>query len=369
MIEFTSTMTIRGVNLKSKTKDGVTVRRVRLTIEREFDDDLAASLGPDAKRIRKLLSDGAMVKSEIPLDAIEAQMKIKNVESGRLRIDSVKGVRAMAKAPPSVGAEMPPSIALLWDFGFSDEAIVFLANALGQTVSIEISPRQLELIKNEKERSPIARAKAAATAGTLTRDLVDECVRYVEKRGEKLDTDLRAALARFKLVDGAGAPADDGAPISNPVLTPERAGEFADDDHARAATPEDAEADREARLREQRAALKRDTEALEHGRFSEETIAAADEGMAHATTETVEDDRGPYVVAKLESPTHVMECDGDDRDDALANLRRKLLETLHSEGGSHVVAATASAAPKVGLQVPKGVKAPKSHKGGSADPK
>lgn len=101
MIEFTSTMTIRAVGMRAKTKDGVTSRRIRLTIEREFDDDLAAAIGADAKRVRKLLSDGALAKGEIPMDAIEASMRLKNVESSRLRIDAVKGVRAVAKAPKS----------------------------------------------------------------------------------------------------------------------------------------------------------------------------------------------------------------------------------------------------------------------------
>ena len=53
MIEFTATMTIRAVALKAKTKDGVTARRIRLTIEREFDDELAASLGPGRVGLRR----------------------------------------------------------------------------------------------------------------------------------------------------------------------------------------------------------------------------------------------------------------------------------------------------------------------------
>src|SRR6266849_6576559 len=96
MIEMTHTMTIRSVALRAKTKDGITSRRIRLTIEREFCDDIASSLGMDAKRVRKLLSDGALAKAEIPLDAIEASMKLKNVENQALKIAAVKGVRAIA---------------------------------------------------------------------------------------------------------------------------------------------------------------------------------------------------------------------------------------------------------------------------------
>lgn len=361
MIEFTSTMTIRAVGMRAKTKDGVTSRRIRLTIEREFDDDLASAIGADAKRVRKLLSDGALAKAEIRMDAIEAAMRLKNVESGRLRIDAVKGVRAVAKAPASVGGDMPPSIALLWDFAFADDVIVFLANSLGQTVSVEISPRQLELIKQETERSPLVRAAAAQAAGTLTRELVEEVRRYVEKRGEKVPVELRADLARFKLVDEA-ADKPEGERLANPVLTPEDAADLeVGDPREHAATPEDAEVIRA----EQLAASARDTSKREHELYAETVIDQADEAMKLALTEDCETDSGPYVIASIKRDGTIMESEGDDKADALANLRVKLLADL--AGGAPVAASAAAgdpSAPRVGLTVPKGAKAPRSHKAG-----
>lgn len=350
MIELTSVMTIRAVALKAKTKDGVTVRRIRMTVEREFDDDMAASLGADATRIRKLLSDGAMAKAEIPLDAIEAEMRIKNVESSSLKIAAVKGVRAVAKAPPSVGGEMPPSIALMWDFAFADDVVVFLANSLGQTVSVDITPRQLELIKAEKERSPFVRAAAAQASGTLTRELVAECERWAAQRNEKIPVEVRAGIARYKLLDAQPLmPASDGAPLPNPVLTPEVAAALEDDDVANAATPEQAEENRAARLAAEAAERKAD----EADRYTPEMIATADEADPRFTFTDVEDDKGPYVVARFESTTHILEAEADDRQLARAALRIKLLDTLAVDA--------AAGAPKRGLVAPAGAKA-KTHK-------
>lgn len=359
MIEFTQNFEIRAVGLKSKTKDGVSSKRMRLTIEKEFDDDLATALGSDAKRVRKLLSDGGLAKAEIPLDAVEARMKVKNITSARLTIDAVKGVSAKAKAPASVGGEMPPSIALIWDFAFSDDAVVFLANALGQTIEVEITPRQLELIKQETQKSPLVRAAAAQAAGTLSRELVEECLTYVEKRSEKMPVPLRAALARFKLQDGAQAPKGDDAPLANPVLSPGLAAELAGDDRAGAASPEDAEVARAERL----ALDKAEQRTREIEVFGEKLVADADVAMDKATYEKCEDDRGPYFIAILETPTSRFELEADTREAAAVELRDRVLHNLQANAGDEAPAPAAP--PKKGLQIPKGVKAPKSHKSAS----
>jgi len=325
MIEFTCTATIRDVKLSAKVKDGITTRKIKMTLEREYDDFLAASLGSDAIAARKLLKSGGLEKATIPLDAVRASATLRNFEGTRVAVPLICGVKAEGKAPDTIGDEVPPSIKMQFEFVYSREALLFFGESLGMSAEITLVPQQLELLKDppaSSGRSAVERAvdefKRSIPAGTRV---------AITAGGEKAEL----------VGTGPGRPIGDGAAVES------------DDDRAHAASPEDAEAARASRL----AAEKADQRAAEGERYAPEIIAAADDAEAGFTFTDCEEDAGPYVLAKFESPTHVMEADGDDRTDARLNLRLKLLEQLTTDA--------LAGAPKVGLQVPAGAK-PKTHK-------
>jgi hypothetical protein len=320
MIELTCVATIRDVALKAKTSDGVTTRKMRMRLEREFDDEIAAALGTDAIKARALLKSGALAKAEMPLDAIKASALLKNVESAVVKLPLIVGLKAIGKAPDSLDGDTPPSISMLFEFVYTREALVWFGESFGGTAEITITPQQLELLKDTrkpgeptgKKPHPLIAAAAAQAMGTLTKEHVDAARAYVDDRRD---------------IAGGGS----------------------DDDRANAASPEEAEAARAERIAREKA----DQRAAEGERFAPEIIAAADEAEARFTFMEAECESGPYVVAQFESPTHKMEADGDDREDARLNLRFKLMTVLTADA--------AAGAPKVGLQVPAGAKA-KTHK-------
>jgi hypothetical protein len=299
MIELVCVATIRDVALKAKTSDGVTTRKMRMTLTREYDDLIAAALGPDAVKARALLKSGGAAKVELPLDAIKASAILKNVESAIVRLPLIVGIKAVGKAPDSADGETPPSISMLFEFGYTRESLVWFGETFGGTCEITITPQQLELIRD--------------TPPSLA--ALSELARRSDEALERLRATMPAGTT-VTLTDG-------------------------DDDRATAATPEEAEANRAARLEVALAAQREAEESL----YPATMIDAANEAQPRATFEDCEDEKlAAYVVAKLETPTHVMEAEGDTRDLARAALRAKLLAQLKIDADA--------GAPKAFLKAP-----------------
>jgi hypothetical protein len=324
MIEFTTTATVKAVTIKSKVKDGVTTRKLRFTLEKDFDDDIAAAFGPDAVKARKLLASGAMARCELPPDAVTASARLKNVESIAINLPAIAGVKAVGKSPDSLDGETPPSVQLTWECFMTREAAIWFCENVGGRCEFQVTPQQLSLLKD----TPGSRLDAASAAF------------------DRLKAAIPAGMKASVIADGRAMTIVDKRSEAEAA---------ADDDRAAAASPEEAEAARAERIAREKA----DQRAAEGERFAPEIIAAADEAEARFTFMEAECESGPYVVAQFESPTHKMEADGDDRNDARLTLRLKVLEVLTADA--------AAGAPKVGLQVPAGAKA-KTHKSTRAKP-
>lgn len=313
MIELTCIATIRDVALKAKVRDGITTRKMRMRLEREYDDEIAAALGPDAIRARALLKSGGAAKIELPMDAIEASAILKNVASDIVKLPMIVGIKAVGKAPETLDDVTPPSISMLFEFSYDRAALIWFGESFGGQAEITLTPRQLELIKDPPKANTGPVEMRRTSAGIETR-----------------------------------------TPLVAPVLTPaDLAAELADD-RAAAETPEEAEAARAERLAE---------EAMDElgavlSKYSTAVSLAADEAMTAAVVEELEDMQGvPYFLATLTSETGVSEAEADTRSGAMFALRAKVLDVLHEK--------ELDGAPRVGLKIPAGAKA-KVHKGGKS---
>lgn len=145
MFDLDCQASIAKVTVSAKTKDGVTLRKVRIALDREFDDLLAAAIGRDAKRALEGLAKGGLVKATMPLDAVSASLKLSALEGDEVAIPRVLGVKAVASAPTD--EDSPPSVRLEFEFAFSDAAWTFFGRNIGGFATISIKQAQMELAK------------------------------------------------------------------------------------------------------------------------------------------------------------------------------------------------------------------------------
>lgn len=137
---------IRNVTVKVKTKDGVTRRRCRMVLEREFDAVIASGLGDDARAALLALETGGMESCVLPMDAVQADAELSAGMGEVIEIKALVGVKATGAAPKdSEEGDMPPSIKLEFEFGFDVAAWTFLGQHAGTTVVLTLRRKQLEL--------------------------------------------------------------------------------------------------------------------------------------------------------------------------------------------------------------------------------
>lgn len=198
------------------TEDGSFVfRTVRLALEREFDSDIAATIGGSAGDALEHLSDGGMSKVVLLLDAVSAR----GVLSGKSKVslDKVSGVKATASIGKAKEDEDAPlKVKVEFEFPFSAEAWAMLGAEAGTTIGITLTRNQLDLPGTSKQ------AAAVAPAAPETKP-----------NGKKTRTP-KAKLGTKH--------AEDPADVAGDIVDPQDA-----------ATPEEAEDVRAQRLREQRA--------------------------------------------------------------------------------------------------------------------
>jgi len=137
---------IRSVNVKVRSKDGVTRRKCRMVLEREFDTVIAAGLGADARAALLALETGGMESCVLPMDGLEADAQLTAELGEHIEIKGLIGVKAKASKPAGKdGDELPPSIKLEFEFAFDVAAWTFLGQHAGTTAVLLLKRKQLEL--------------------------------------------------------------------------------------------------------------------------------------------------------------------------------------------------------------------------------
>lgn len=143
MFELECEANLKSVTLSVKEKDGLTVRRCKMVLEREFDDLIAAAIGSGAKKARSGLISGEMEKVVMPITALTCSADLRAGKKDRVAIGSVVGVKATGKATSE--DETPPSIELEFEFLFDEAAWAFLGRNCGALATITMEQRQQEL--------------------------------------------------------------------------------------------------------------------------------------------------------------------------------------------------------------------------------
>lgn len=134
---------IKKVSLKTKTKDGVSSRTMRVVFERDFDDVIAAGLGGDARGARAALLGGGMESCVLPIDSIDASGTLSAGFGEVCDIARMTGVVAKGHADPE--GEFPPSIAVEFDLPYDRRAWTFFGDYQNTTATVELTRRQLEI--------------------------------------------------------------------------------------------------------------------------------------------------------------------------------------------------------------------------------
>lgn len=135
---------IRGIKIKSQEREGVYVRTCTLSLEREFDDTIAAGLGAEAKKALSCLKSGGMRKCELPLDAVNAAGTLVAATGETVEIGVLAGVKATCSVDPE--GEFPPSVVLDFEFSHTREAWAFFGDHCGGRCSVTLIKRQGSLI-------------------------------------------------------------------------------------------------------------------------------------------------------------------------------------------------------------------------------
>ena len=119
---------IKSVKVKVVEHDGRVIRRCRVVLVHDFDEDIAAELGKDAKRVRESLVDGGVTKAELPIERVVAAGAFTTREAGAkqfgVQVGIMVGVKAVATAAKNDAD--PPTIAFEFEFNWQEDAWVFL---------------------------------------------------------------------------------------------------------------------------------------------------------------------------------------------------------------------------------------------------
>jgi anti-sigma factor RsiW len=158
-------MVVEALTVKVKVKDSIVIRHIRFRLTAELDAVAAQAIGPDAVAAREGILDGGMSKVVVPIDALQTRAQFEG-DVRKIEIASVHGIKAvMSRGPdgateddddsdePSaqdIGDETPARTAVLslefeCSLGGNDDALVFLAKAMGTAVDVKFTPAQGEL--------------------------------------------------------------------------------------------------------------------------------------------------------------------------------------------------------------------------------
>lgn len=139
MFKIETSATIRSITVSAKTIDGVTTRRCRIKLDREFDDAIAACIRPEAKRALDGVKSGAIERLTFPIDSVLAKLNLVAQEGAdTVVIERAVGMKAVAKASRQDDAS--PSVRLEFEFPFFRSAWVFMGENVGAVANIEVQP-------------------------------------------------------------------------------------------------------------------------------------------------------------------------------------------------------------------------------------
>jgi len=138
-------------------------RRIQLTLEREFDTELANAL--NAVPVMDLVVDGKVDSAVMAIDAVLA-IGVLKAGKEKVKIPELAGVRVKAKKGKEVedGPNEPPRAVLVFECKYNRDVWVFLGEALDAIAEIKISSVQppLKLKEGEQQAPKKARKKKGA---------------------------------------------------------------------------------------------------------------------------------------------------------------------------------------------------------------
>lgn len=138
------------VTLHPHEKDGHVTRLIRVTVAREFDEEIAAGLGKDAKRCLALLRSSSMESCKININAVHVVGKFTAGEGKKadvVGVDRMLGRMATGHAPEDSGDVA--TIELELECWYSDEVWAWFGrNCLGR-IRLTFTRVQLELAAAE----------------------------------------------------------------------------------------------------------------------------------------------------------------------------------------------------------------------------
>jgi hypothetical protein len=144
MIDIEIQAAIAKVSLFVKEDDGVIVRKSQMKLDREFDDEIAAGIGGDARKVLTSLRGHGISKVVIPIDAIDAQAVIVGSLTGEsIKIPSLRGIKATGTAPKD--ADDVARISLEMECQYDREIWKFLGDNCGGYCRLTLKQRQLSL--------------------------------------------------------------------------------------------------------------------------------------------------------------------------------------------------------------------------------
>jgi len=137
-------------------------RRIQLTLEREFDSQLADAL--NAVPVMDLVVDGKVDSAVMAIDAVLA-IGVLKAGKEKVKIPELAGVRVKAKKGKEVedGPNEPPRAVLVFECKYNRDVWVFLGEALDAIAEIKISSVQPPLkLADGKPAEKKARKKKGA---------------------------------------------------------------------------------------------------------------------------------------------------------------------------------------------------------------
>jgi len=139
---------LKSCQLKVEEDGPVVIRKIRLKVERAFDEEIAAALGSDGPAVREGLATGGIAKAVLPIDAIVVEATLRG-PAGEVSIPRMKGIKAIGDAPKSTEPDDEngdPKVTLEFETGFAEDIWVFLGRNGGAWAEIKLVKTQLSLI-------------------------------------------------------------------------------------------------------------------------------------------------------------------------------------------------------------------------------
>lgn len=138
---------VKNFGVYVEDKGPVVFRRITMTLEREFDSEVAFGLGDAAVSARGLLKDQDMKSCVLPIDNVSGKAVLRGIDAS-VTIPECRGVKVAGKAGKvheDEGYVDPPTITAEFDFSFSDDVLLFLGKNAGGYVDITLTKNQLEM--------------------------------------------------------------------------------------------------------------------------------------------------------------------------------------------------------------------------------